>query len=107
MLTSNIEMVPGARVVKHLGIVQGSTVRAKHVGKDFLAGVKNMFGGELGAYTELLEESRQEALDRMKEQARSKGANAVLNVRFTTSTIAAGAAEILAYGTAVVIQESA
>lgn len=106
MITSNIEILPGARIVKHLGIVQGSTVRAKHAGKDFLAGVKNMFGGELGAYTELLEESRQEAIDRMKEQARAKGANAVLNVRFTTSTIAAGAAEILAYGTAVVVEKN-
>lgn len=105
MLISNIEMLPGARIVKHLGIVQGSTVRAKHAGKDFLSGIKNMFGGELGSYTELLEESRQEAIDRMKEQARAKGANAVLNVRFTTSTIAAGAAEILAYGTAVVLKK--
>lgn len=104
MLVSSIESLPGTRIVKHLGIVQGSTVRAKHVGKDFLSGIKNIFGGELGAYTELLEESRQEALDRMKEQAKAKGANAVLNVRFTTSTISAGAAEILAYGTAVVLQ---
>lgn len=105
MLTSNIEIIPGTRIVKHLGIVQGSTVRAKHVGKDFLAGIKNIFGGELGAYTELLEESRAEALARMQEQAKAKGANAVLNVRFSTSTIAAGAAEILAYGTAVVLKK--
>lgn len=104
MLVSNIEIIPDARIVKHLGIVQGSTVRAKHVGKDFLSGIKNLFGGELGAYTELLEESRAEALQRMKQQAQAKGANAVLNVRFTTSTISAGAAEILAYGTAVVLQ---
>lgn len=103
MLVSNIETLPGITITKHLGIVQGSTVRAKHVGKDFLAGIKNIFGGELGAYTELLEESRQEAIERMKEQARAKGANAILNVRFTTSTISAGAAEILAYGTAVVL----
>lgn len=104
MLVSSIESLPGTRIVKHLGIVQGSTVRAKHVGKDFLSGIKNIFGGELGAYTELLEESRQEAIQRMKQQAAAKGANAVLNVRFTTSTISAGAAEILAYGTAVVLQ---
>lgn len=106
MLVSNIEIIPGTQIVKHLGIVQGSTVRAKHVGKDFLAGFKNMLGGELGAYTELLEESRAEALERMKEQAKAKGANAVLNVRFSTSTIAAGAAEILAYGTAVVLKKN-
>ncbi len=104
MLVSSIEHIPGTTIVKHLGIVQGSTVRAKHVGKDFLAGFKNIFGGELGAYTELLEESREEAVLRMKEQAQAKGANAVLNVRFTTSTISAGAAEILAYGTAVVLK---
>lgn len=104
MLISNIETLPGTRIVKHLGIVQGSTVRAKHVGKDFLSSIKNIFGGELSAYTELLEESRHEAIQRMKQQAAEKGANAVLNVRFSTSTISAGAAEILAYGTAVVLQ---
>lgn len=104
MLISSIEIIPNTRIVKHLGIVQGSTVRAKHVGKDLLAGIKNIFGGELGAYTELLEESRKEAVERMKQQAETKGANAILNVRFTTSTISAGAAEILAYGTAVVLQ---
>lgn len=104
MLILNIENLPNDKIIKHLGIVQGSTVRAKHVGRDFLSGIKNIFGGELGAYTELLEESRQEALDRMKQQALAKGANAILNVRFSTSTISAGAAEILAYGTAVVLQ---
>lgn len=104
MLVSSIETLPGTRIIKHLGIVQGSTVRAKHVGRDFMSSIKNIFGGELGAYTELLEESRQEAITRMKQQAQAKGANAVINVRFTTSTISAGAAEILAYGTAVVLQ---
>lgn len=106
MLISNIETLPGTRIVKHLGIVQGSTVRAKHVGKDLLSSFKNFFGGELGAYTELLEESRQEAIQRMEEQAHAKGANAILNVRLTTSTISSGAAEILAYGTAVVLQKA-
>lgn len=104
MLISNIETLPGTRIVKHLGIVQGSTVRAKHVGKDLLSSIKNIFGGELSAYTELLDESRAEAIERMKAQAEKKGANAILNVRFSTSTISAGAAEILAYGTAVVLQ---
>lgn len=104
MLVTNIELIPGKRIVKHLGLVQGSSVRAKHVGRDFMAGLKNIFGGELKGYTELLQESRQEAVDRMIEQARAIGANAVLNVRFSTSSIAAGAAELFAYGTAVVLE---
>jgi uncharacterized protein YbjQ (UPF0145 family) len=105
MLTSNLEIVPGKRIVKHLGLVQGSSVRAKHIGRDLMAGLKNIFGGELKGYTELLQESREEALSRMQEQARSIGANAVLNVRFSTSTIAQGAAELFAYGTAVVLED--
>ena len=105
LLISNIELVPGKRVVKHLGLVQGSTVRAKHAGKDIMAGFKNIFGGELNSYTELLQESRQEAIDRMCEQAESIGANAVVNVRFATSAIAAGASEILSYGTAVLLED--
>ena len=105
MLISNIEIVPGKRVTQHLGLVQGSTVRAKHAGKDIMAGLKNIFGGELNSYTELLQESRQEAVDRMSEQAKAIGANAVVNVRFATSAITAGASEILAYGTAVVIED--
>jgi uncharacterized protein YbjQ (UPF0145 family) len=103
MLLSNLEMVPGKRVVKHLGLVQGSTVRAKHVGKDLLAGLKNIVGGELKSYTALLNESRNEALERMVEQAQALGANAIVNIRFSTSNIAAGAAEVMAYGTAVVV----
>ncbi|MBU3069619.1 YbjQ family protein [Aestuariicella sp. G3-2] len=105
MLISNIEVVPGKRVVQHLGLVQGSTVRAKHAGKDILAGFKNIFGGELKSYTDLLQESRQEAIDRLIEQADHLGANGVINVRFATSAIAAGASEILAYGTAVVLED--
>ena len=104
MLLSNLELVPGRRVLKHLGLVQGSTVRAKHVGKDFFAGLKNIVGGELKAYTELLQESREEATARMVKQAEAAGANAVLNVRFATSSITQGAAEIFAYGTAVVLE---
>jgi uncharacterized protein YbjQ (UPF0145 family) len=104
MLLSNLEMVPGKRVIKHRGLVQGSTVRAKHVGKDLLAGLKNIVGGELKAYTELLQESREEATARMVKQAESIGANAVLNVRFATSSITQGAAELFAYGTAVVLE---
>ena len=104
MLISNLEFIPDRKVIKHLGLVQGSTVRAKHIGRDFMAGLKNMVGGELKGYTELLNESRDEALVRMMEQARQAGANAVLNVRFSTSSVAAGASEIFAYGTAVVLE---
>ena len=103
MLISNMEFMPGKKVIKHLGLVQGSSVRAKHAGKDIMAGFKNMFGGELKAYTELLQESREEATNRMIEQAQAAGANAILNVRFSTSSIAAGAAEIYVYGTGVIL----
>lgn len=101
ILLSNLESIPGHTVSRHLGLVQGSTVRSKHFGKDLLAGLKNIVGGELKGYTELLNEARSEALERMVLQARGLGANAVVNVRFSTSNIAAGAAELLAYGTAV------
>jgi uncharacterized protein YbjQ (UPF0145 family) len=104
MIVSNLEVLPGQRVVKHLGMAQGSTVRAKHAGKDFLAGLKNIVGGELKAYTELMQEARDEAVKRMVDEARSMGANAVLNVRFTTTSITMGAAEILAYGSAVQVE---
>ena len=99
------ESVVGYRVTEHLGIARGSTIRAKHVGKDILAGFKNIFGGELTAYTELLSEAREEAVARMVEHAEAIGANAVLNVRFSTSSVTAGAAELFAYGTAVVVKE--
>ncbi len=104
MLLTNLEQVPGKKIVQHFGLVQGNTIRAKHVGKDFLAGLKNIFGGELGAYTELLAESRKEATDRMIQQAQSMGANAIVNVRYSTSSVAQGAAELYAYGTAVKIE---
>lgn len=105
MLLTNLEQVPGKKIVQHFGLVQGNTIRAKHVGKDFLAGLKNIFGGELGAYTELLAESRQEATDRMVQQAKSMGANAIVNIRYSTSSVAQGAAELYAYGTAVKIEQ--
>lgn len=104
MILTNIDSVPGRRVVEHLGLVQGSTIRAKHLGRDFAAGLKNIVGGELKGYTELLQESRAEATNRMIAQAEALGANAVLNVRFTTSSVAQGASEILAYGTAVRVE---
>jgi len=105
MLITNIESVPGQTIVKHMGLVQGSTVRAKHVGKDILAGLKNIVGGELKAYTELLQDAREQATQRMIEQAQGMGANAITNVRFATSSITAGAAELFVYGTAVVIED--
>jgi uncharacterized protein YbjQ (UPF0145 family) len=104
ILVSNLELIPGRRVKSHLGMVQGSTVRAKHAGKDILASFKNIVGGELKAYTELMQEAREEATERMLEQAKSIGANAVLNVRYTTTAVTMGAAEILAYGSAVVLE---
>lgn len=106
MLLSNTEYIPGHRVSRHLGLVQGSTVRAKHAGRDFMASLKNIVGGELKGYTELLTESREEAMARMQAQAKQMGANAVINIRFSTSNIASGAAELLAYGTAVVIERA-
>lgn len=104
MLISNLETIPNRRITRHLGLVQGSTVRAKHAGRDIMAGLKNLVGGELKGYTELLNEARDEALRRMQDQARALGANAVINVRFSTAAVAAGAAEIFAYGTAVVVE---
>lgn len=104
MIVSNMEIIPGKRIKEHLGLVQGSTVRTKHVGRDIMASFKNMFGGELRGYTELLHESREEAINRMKQQAVTIGANAVLNVRFSTSSVTQGAAELFAYGTAVVME---
>ena len=103
ILVTNIEIIPGRHVRTHLGLVQGSTVRAKHAGKDILAGLKNIVGGELKAYTELMQEAREESTQRMIAQAQSIGANAVLNVRYATTAVTAGAAEILAYGTAVIL----
>lgn len=104
MIITNIETVPGKTIVKHLGMVSGNTVRSKHAGRDIMAGLKNLFGGELKGYTELLTESREEAIERMVKQAQAVGANAVVNVRLSTSSVAAGAAELFAYGTAVVVE---
>ncbi|MCH8207831.1 MAG: YbjQ family protein [Nitrospinae bacterium] len=104
MLMCNVETIPGKKIVKLYGLVSGSTVRAKHVGRDIMASLKNVFGGELKGYTELLTESREESLKRMVAQAQKLGANAIVNVRFSTSSIAAGAAELYVYGTAVTVQ---
>ena len=102
-ILSNLETVPGREITSYKGLVQGNTVRAKHVGRDIMAGLKNIVGGELRGYTELLEDARREATSRMIDDARAQGANAVVNVRFSTSAITAGASELYVYGTAVIV----
>ena len=104
MSVVNTETVAGYTVREMKGLVQGNTIRAKHLGRDFAAGLKNLVGGELTGYTELLIEARRQALERMLAQAEQLGANAVVNVRFTTSAVTQGAAELYAYGTAVVVE---
>ena len=106
MIITNVEQVPGKRIKEHFGLVSGSTVRAKHVGRDFMAGLKNIVGGELKGYTELLIDARKQASARMVEQAEALGADAIINVRFSTSSVAQGAAEIYVYGTAVTLESS-
>lgn len=104
MILTTLEGVPGRTIVKHFGMVQGSTIRAKHIGKDIMASLQNIVGGELKGYTELLQEARQESVKRMVQEASRMGANAVVNIRFATSAVAPGAAELLAYGTAVFVE---
>ena len=104
MILSNTETIPGKQITRFFGVVSGSTVRAKHIGKDIMAGFKNIVGGELKAYTELIGEAREDAIGRMVREAESLGANAVVNVRFSTSSVAQGAAELFAYGTAVTVE---
>lgn len=104
MILTNIDTVPGRKVIAHYGLVCGSTVRSKNAFKDFGAGFKSIFGGELKSYTTLMEETRKEAINRMTEQALQFGANAVVNVRFSSSDVAPGAAEIYVYGTAVTLE---
>jgi uncharacterized protein YbjQ (UPF0145 family) len=104
LIITNLETVPGMTITEHFGLVTGSTVRAKHIGRDIMAGFKNLVGGELKGYTELLEESRNESMSRMKKMASKMGANAIVNVRFSTSSVAQGAAELYVYGTAVRVE---
>ena len=101
MIVVNTETISGFDIVAVKGLVQGNTIRAKHLGRDITASLKNLVGGELTQYTELLTESRRQAVERMIQQAQELGADAIVNVRFTTSSIASGAAELYAYGTAV------
>ena len=107
MIVTNIETIPGKRIVEHFGMVSGNTIRAKHIGRDIMASLKNIVGGELKGYTKLLQESRLQATSRMIRQAEALGANAVVNVRFSTSSIAQGAAELYVYGTAVRVEQGA
>ncbi|HDJ50859.1 MAG TPA: YbjQ family protein [Thermoprotei archaeon] len=104
ILVTTLESVPGYKVVKVLGVVSGSIVLARNIGRDITAALRNIAGGEIKEYTELLAYSRDVALERMKEKARKMGANAVLGLRFSSSAVMSGAAETLAYGTAVVIE---
>ena len=104
LLVCSAETVSGYRVVRTIGIVRGNTIRTRHLGNDIIAAFKTLVGGEISEYTKMLAEAREQALDRMRAEAVERGANAVVSVRFTTSTVLQGAAEILAYGTAVELE---
>jgi len=104
MIITTTETISGKKVVKTLGLVKGNTIRARHVGRDIVAGFRNIIGGEIREYTKMLAESREQALDRMQEEAKKLGANAVVGMRFITASIMGGAAELLAYGTAVIVE---
>ena len=101
MITTTTETIPGKEVDEILGIVKGSTIRAKHLGRDIMAGLKHLVGGELKGYTEMLTEARDQSMRRMEEDAKKMGAHAIVNVRLVTAEVMQGAAEVLAYGTAV------
>lgn len=104
MIVATTENIPGHRVVKVLGLARGNTIRARHLGKDIMAGFRNVVGGEISEYTKLMGEAREQALDRMVEEAEGLGANAIVMSRFSTAQVMSGAAELLAYGTAVVVE---
>ena len=104
MLLATTDSVCGKTICKHLGLVRGSTIRARHIGRDIMAKVKNVVGGEISDYTKLMGESREQAIDRMVEEAQALGANAVVGIRFSTSEVMECAAEILVYGTAVMLE---
>ena len=105
MIISTSDNITGKKIVKSFGLVHGNTIRARHVGMDIMAVLKNIVGGEIIEYTKLMAESREQAIDRMTDEAKRLGANAIIGVRFTTSMIMGGAAELLAYGTAVVVED--
>ena len=101
LITVTTDFVPGREIIEAVGVVRGSTIRAKHLGKDIVAGLRMLVGGEIKEYTEMLHEARNESMRRMESQAEKMGADAIINLRFITSQVMAGAAELLAYGTAV------
>lgn len=105
MIVVTTPEIPGKRIVKAVGLVRGNTIRCRNLGKDIFAVLKNLVGGEIQEYTKLMAEAREQALDRMIEDARAIGANGIVNARFTTNTMMGGAAELLAYGTAVVVED--
>jgi uncharacterized protein YbjQ (UPF0145 family) len=105
MILATTDTISGKRIVRNLGLVRGNTIRARHVGRDILAGLRSIVGGEIVEYTKLIAEAREQSLDRMQAEARRMGANAVVGVRFTTSVIMSGAAELLAFGTAVFVED--
>ena len=105
MIISTTDHIEGQNIIRVFGMVRGNSVRARHVGRDFMAGIRNLVGGEVQEYTKLLAESREEAVQRMIERAQIMGANAIVGTRFMTSSIAQGSAEMLAYGTAVQLEE--
>jgi len=104
MLMSTTEAIEAKKIIKHLGLVKGNTIRARHLGRDIMAGLRNIVGGEISDYTKMMAESREQALDRMTEDAQNLGANAIVGVKFATSMVMQSASEILAYGTAVVVE---
>ncbi len=104
MIMTTTEIISGKKVVKTLGLVKGNTIRARHLGRDIVAGFRNIVGREIVEYTKMLAESREQALDRMQAEAEKLGANAVVGMRFITASIMGGAAELLAYGTAVIVE---
>ena len=104
MLLSTTHTIPGKTIVKHLGFVRGNTIRARHVGRDIMACLRNLVGGEISDYTKMMAESREQSIDRMIEEAEKKGANAIVGMQFTTSMVMQGASEFLAYGTAVMVE---
>ena len=105
IIVTTTDRIEGKRIVRTIGLVRGNTIRARHIGRDFMASLRNFVGGEVTEYTKMLAESREEALDRMVAQARANGANAIVGMRFTSAEIMDRAAELLAYGTAVVVED--
>lgn len=104
MLLSTTPRIEGKKIIKHLGLVRGNTIRARHLGRDIMAGLRNVVGGEITDYTKMMAESREQAIDRMTEEAEKLGANAIVGVDFATSMMMSMASEILVYGTAVVVE---